>query len=109
MGRVNELAPRVGTGIACAALGVWRGAPARERVRVHRASLCGPPRPRSARARPPLALSAQESQALLATLNSERSAGGVTPTALAPIYEKELPPAAYVINGQQLIGVNVVK
>ena len=72
MGRVNELAPRVGTGIACAALGVWRGAPARERVRVHRASLCGPPRPRSARARPPLALSAQESQALLATLNSER-------------------------------------
>lgn len=45
----------------------------------------------------------------VATLNSERTAGGFTLTALAPIYEKELQPAEYVINGQQLIGVNVVR
>jgi hypothetical protein len=44
---------------------------------------------------------------VFATLNSERTAGGFTATALAPIYEKELPPAEYVINGQQLIGITV--
>lgn len=46
---------------------------------------------------------------VVATLNSERAAGGFTPTVLAPLYEKELPPAPYVITGQQLIGVNVVR
>ncbi len=45
----------------------------------------------------------------VATLNSDRSSGGYTPTALSPIDEKELPPAEFVIAGQQLIGINVVR
>jgi hypothetical protein len=45
----------------------------------------------------------------VATLNSERAAGGFTPTALSPVDEKELPPADYVIAGQQLIGINIVR
>ncbi len=45
----------------------------------------------------------------MATLNSDRSSGGYTPTALSPIAEKELPPAEFVIVGQQLIGINVVR
>ncbi len=44
----------------------------------------------------------------VATLNSERSSGGHTPTVLSAIDEKELPPAEFVITGQQLIGINVV-
>jgi hypothetical protein len=45
----------------------------------------------------------------VATLNSDRSTGGYTPTALSPVSEKELPPAEYVISGQQLIGINVIR
>ena len=45
----------------------------------------------------------------VATLNSDRSSGGFTPTVLSPIDEKELPPAEFVISGQQLIGINVVR
>ncbi|HZI18462.1 MAG TPA: SpoIVB peptidase S55 domain-containing protein [Pyrinomonadaceae bacterium] len=45
----------------------------------------------------------------VATLNSDRAAGGFTPTALSPVDEKELPPADYVITGQQLIGINIVR
>jgi hypothetical protein len=45
----------------------------------------------------------------VATLNSDRTSGGYTPTALSPVGEKELPPAEYVINGQQVIGINVVR
>jgi hypothetical protein len=45
----------------------------------------------------------------VATLNSERSSGGFTPTMLSPLSEKELPAAAFVIEGQQLIGINVVR
>jgi hypothetical protein len=45
----------------------------------------------------------------VATLNSERTSGGFTPTALSPLAEKELPPAEFVIEGQQLIGINVVR
>lgn len=70
--RVQELAPVIGTGAACRALGLGRGAPARQRARLHRAALVGPPRPRPSRACPPLSLNAQERQALLDTLNSER-------------------------------------
>ncbi|MCA1642858.1 MAG: hypothetical protein LC785_13130 [Acidobacteria bacterium] len=40
---------------------------------------------------------------VVATLNSERSSGGFTPTALSPLSEKELPAAEFVIEGQQLI------
>lgn len=46
---------------------------------------------------------------VVATLNSERSAGGHTPTVLSPVYEKELPPAEYVVAGQQLIAINIVR
>jgi putative transposase len=72
MASVRELAPAVGTRVACRALGLWRGAPARDTARLQRAGLMGPTRPRRARPRPPLALSVQESERLLATLNSER-------------------------------------
>ena len=46
---------------------------------------------------------------VVATLNSDRASGGFTPTVLSPIYEKELPPAEFVIAGQQLIGIDVVR
>jgi hypothetical protein len=46
---------------------------------------------------------------MVATLNSERTSGGFTPLALSPIFEMELPPAEFVISGQQLIGIDVVR
>ncbi|HKP73330.1 MAG TPA: SpoIVB peptidase S55 domain-containing protein [Pyrinomonadaceae bacterium] len=46
---------------------------------------------------------------VVATLNSDRTSGGFTPTALSPVDEKELPPAEFVIEGQQLIAINVVR
>jgi hypothetical protein len=46
---------------------------------------------------------------VVATLNSERSSGGFTPTMLSPLSEKELSPAEFVIEGQQLIAINVVR
>jgi putative transposase len=72
MAAVNELTPALGAGAACRALGLWRGAPSRQRTRAHRATLMGPPVPRTPRTRPPLALDAVENQALLDTLNSDR-------------------------------------
>jgi hypothetical protein len=46
---------------------------------------------------------------VMATLNSDRTSGGYTPTVLSPIYEKELAPAEFVINGQQMIGIDVIR
>ena len=46
---------------------------------------------------------------MVATLNSDRTSGGYTPTALSPLYETELPPADFVISGQQLIAIEVVR
>jgi len=46
---------------------------------------------------------------VVATLNSDRTSGGYTPTVLSPLYEMELPPAEFVISGQQLIAIDVVK
>lgn len=46
---------------------------------------------------------------MVATLNSDRSSGGFTPMTLSPIDEKELPPADFVISGQQSIGINVIR
>ena len=74
MAAAVELTPTLGAGAACAAMGLWRGAPARHQSRAHRRALVGPPAPRAPRPRPPLALDADERQALLATLNSERFA-----------------------------------
>ena len=46
---------------------------------------------------------------VVATLNSDRTSGGFTPTVLSPVYEKELPPAEFVINGQQMIAIDVIR
>ncbi len=46
---------------------------------------------------------------MVATLNSDRTSGGYTPTVLSPVYEMELAPAEFVISGQQLIPIDVVK
>jgi hypothetical protein len=46
---------------------------------------------------------------MVATLNSDRTSGGYTPMALSPIFEMELPAADFVISGQQLIGIDVVR
>ena len=74
MAAVHELTPALGAGAACRAVGLWRGAPARQRIQARRAALVGPRAARAARPRPPLALDALESQVLLDTLNSERFA-----------------------------------
>jgi hypothetical protein len=44
---------------------------------------------------------------VVATLNNERTSGGYTPLALSSVYERELPPAEFVISGQQVITVTV--
>ena len=46
---------------------------------------------------------------MVATLNSDRTSGGYIPMALSPIFEMELPAADFVISGQQLIGIDVVR
>jgi SpoIVB peptidase S55 len=45
---------------------------------------------------------------VLATLGSDRTAGGYTLTRSSTIFEKELPPADFVISGQRTLTVNVV-
>jgi hypothetical protein len=45
---------------------------------------------------------------VVATLNSDRNSGGYTPTVLSAVYETELPPAEFVISGQQLIALDIV-
>lgn len=74
MAGVQELTPALGSGAACRALGLWRGAPARRQALLHRKAFVGPLVRRAARPSPPLALDAQERQVLLATLNGERFA-----------------------------------
>jgi transposase-like protein len=72
MAAVRELTPALGADAACRAVGLWRGAPARQQARLHRAALVGPRAQRAVRPRPPLALDPHENQVLLDTLNSER-------------------------------------
>lgn len=45
---------------------------------------------------------------VLATLSSERTTGGYTLTGAATVFEKELPPAAFVVSGKRTLTVNVV-
>ena len=71
---MHDLTPTLGAVAACWALGLPRGTPARARAQAHRAALIGPLPQRAPRPRPPLALDAVESLALLDTLNSERFA-----------------------------------
>jgi hypothetical protein len=44
---------------------------------------------------------------VVATLNSDRTAGGYVAMPLSQVYERELAPAEYIINGQQTITVTV--
>ena len=85
---VGELAPALGVAAACQALGLWRGQPARERLRLWQAQLIGPPTPPAPRARSPLALEAAENQALLATLNSERFADSAPASVYATLLDE---------------------
>ncbi len=45
---------------------------------------------------------------VVATLNSDRNSGGYTPTVLSPVFETELPPAEFVVSGQQLIALEII-
>lgn len=45
---------------------------------------------------------------VLATLGSERTSGGYTLTSAATVFEKELPPAEFVVSGKRTLTVNVV-
>ena len=72
MAAVHELSLMLGAGAACRALGLPRGAPAQHRSWARRMAFIGPLPCRRPRPRPPLALDAQESQALLDALNSDR-------------------------------------
>ncbi len=46
---------------------------------------------------------------VLATINSDRAVGGVTPTIISPIFEKELPASEFVVSGQQVLVVEVIR
>lgn len=92
MAAALELAPTLGVGAACRAMGLWRGAPAREQARVHRRTVMGPPRPRAPRPCPPLALDVNERRTVLDTLNSERFAD----TAPAAVHATLLDEGTYV-------------
>jgi SpoIVB peptidase S55 len=44
---------------------------------------------------------------VVATLNSDRTSGGYAQMTLSQVYERELPPAEFVITGQQVIALTV--
>lgn len=88
MTAVHELTPALGATAACRAMGLWRGAPARQQARVHRRTLMGPPKPRAPRPCSPLALDANERHTLLATLNSERFADSAPATVHATLLDE---------------------
>ncbi|HEY0426737.1 MAG TPA: hypothetical protein VGC76_02920 [Pyrinomonadaceae bacterium] len=46
---------------------------------------------------------------VLATLNSDRNAGGIKPTIMTVLTEQEIPPAEFIISGQQVLTIEVVK
>ena len=92
MAAAHELTPALGAGAAWRAMGLWRGAPARQQARSHRRTLVGPPAPRTPRPCPPLAFDAQERQTLLDTLNSERFAD----TAPAAVHATLLDEGTYI-------------
>ncbi len=75
MAGAHELTPALGTSAACRAMGLWRGALARQQARAHRAAFIGPPSaPRPARPCSALALSEAEQALVLQALCSERFA-----------------------------------
>jgi len=46
---------------------------------------------------------------VLATLNNDRTSGGFKPTVMTVLTEQELPPAEFVISGQQVLTIEVKK
>lgn len=46
---------------------------------------------------------------VLATLNNDRTAGGFKPTIQTVLTEQELPPAEFIISGQQTLTVEIIK
>jgi hypothetical protein len=46
---------------------------------------------------------------VLATLNNDRTAGGMKPTIMTVLTEQEIPPAEFIISGQQVLTIEVVK
>ncbi len=46
---------------------------------------------------------------VLATLNNERTAGGIKPVVQTIVNETEVPPAEFIIGGQQTISIEVIK
>lgn len=46
---------------------------------------------------------------VLATLNNDRTAGGFTPTVITALIEQEVAPAEFLINGQQVLTIEVIK
>ena len=92
MAGVHELTPVVGNAAACRFLGLWRGTSARAHMRLRRDALLGPPAPRPAPPRPPLALTPGEQQTLLGILNDQRFAD----TAPAAVHATLLDEGSYL-------------
>ena len=46
---------------------------------------------------------------MLATLNNDRTAGGFKPTVTTVLTDQEIPPADFIISGQQVLTIKVVK
>lgn len=46
---------------------------------------------------------------VLATLNNDRAAGGFKPTIMTVLTEQEIPPAEFIISGQQVLTIEVVR
>ena len=46
---------------------------------------------------------------VLATLNNDRTAGGFKPTVQTVLTEQEIPPAEFVITGQQTLAIEIIK
>jgi len=46
---------------------------------------------------------------MLATLNNDRTVGGFKPTVLTVLTDQELPPAEFLISGQQVLTIEVIK
>jgi hypothetical protein len=46
---------------------------------------------------------------MLATLNNDRTAGNFKPTVLTVLTDKELAPAEFIVSGQQVLAINVIR
>jgi hypothetical protein len=46
---------------------------------------------------------------VLATLNNDRTVGGFTPTVLTALLEQEVAPSEFLVSGQQVLTIEIVK